>query len=131
MHMTSAGPPPHPDNSPVVAGPGPALAYTAAQAAAIIGGNCKATWLKQLAREGKISYQWIGGAYHFTAAQIGEILQLCEHPASRPAQAALPAAPAKRAPARRTTIQSAERVPVPAAGVIQLRARQPRQREVA
>jgi hypothetical protein len=49
---------------------------TAAQDAAIIGGSCKASWLKQQCREQRIPHPWIGGAYNSTRANIDEIIQL-------------------------------------------------------
>jgi hypothetical protein len=61
------------------ASPPPAeLAHAADQAAAIIGGSCKGSWLKQQARDGKIPYTLIGGAYHFTDEQIAETLRIFE-----------------------------------------------------
>jgi hypothetical protein len=114
------------DSRPAVAAPRPALAHTAAEAAAIIGGTCKASWLKAQAREGKIPYLWIGGAYNFTDAHIREIIALCEVRA-RPAKAA-PPAPAKSTPAKR---KADAPFSIPAAEVVQLRARAPRNRSVA
>lgn len=61
------------------ASPPPAeLAHAADQAAAIIGGSCKGSWLKQQARDRKIPYTLIGGAYHFTDEQLAEILRIFE-----------------------------------------------------
>jgi hypothetical protein len=64
----------------------PPLAYTAAEAAAIIGGSCKASWLKAQARSRKIPYVKIGGAYNFTDAHIAEIISILEvRPKEQPA----------------------------------------------
>lgn len=98
--------------------------YTAEQAADIIG--CKASWLKRLARERKISYEWIGGSYKFTAAQIEAIIAFCEVPAKAAPD------PAKSAPTKR----KADAKPVPLfpltpAGTVQLRARAPRKQGAA
>lgn len=121
--MTSVAPQPQQDSR---AAPS-ALAYTAEQAAKIIGGNCKASWLRAKARAREFPYEWIGGSYNFTRAQIDEIIALCEVPVRRAAQAA--AVPAKRAPAKR-----AATAPSPlalGAGVTLLKARAPRKRNVA
>jgi hypothetical protein len=67
------------------------LTYTSSQAAERIGGSCTATWLKAQARDGKIPYLFIGGAYHFTADHITEALARFEH---RPREQELPARPA-------------------------------------
>ena len=92
------------------------LAHAADQAAAIIGGNCKGSWLKQQARARKIPHTLIGGSYHFTDGQIGEILRIFEVPARR---GAVPAPPPSRAP-------SATRPAVP--GGVLLQPREPRKR---
>ena len=129
MHMTSTAPQPQQDSRPAVAAPGQALAHTAEQAARIIGGNCKASWLKQQAREGKIPALKIGGAWNFTSAHIAEIIAFCEVPAARQVSAA--PAPAKRPSARRKAGAQADTLPFPPASVVQLRARAPRKRDVA
>jgi hypothetical protein len=54
------------------------LAHTADQAAAIIGGTVKGSWLKQQAREGKVPCTVMGGAYHFTDEQLAEIIRIFE-----------------------------------------------------
>jgi hypothetical protein len=65
--------------SQAAASPPPAkLAHAADQAAAIIGGTCKGSWLKEQARSRKIPYTRIGGAYHFTDEQLAEILRIFE-----------------------------------------------------
>jgi hypothetical protein len=92
------------------------LAHAADQAAAIIGGSCKGSWLKQQARDRKIPYTRIGGSYHFTDEQLAEIIRIFEVPARRSAAPA----PASRAP-------SATRPAVPT-GVPLLQAREPRKR---
>jgi pyruvate/2-oxoglutarate dehydrogenase complex dihydrolipoamide acyltransferase (E2) component len=105
----------------------PPLAYTAPQAAAIIGGNCKASWLKRMAREGKIDALKIGGAWNFTDAHITEIMRFCEVPAHHAAQPA--SAPSCRPAAKRPP---AAAVPLTAAGTVtQLRARPIRKRSAA
>src|ERR1017187_4357057 len=76
LFVTSAGP--GTNSRPAVA-PSPALVRTAAEAAGIIGGTCKASWLKQQAREGRIPYVRLGGAYNFTDAHIAAILGIFEH----------------------------------------------------
>jgi len=99
------------------------LAYTAAEAAAIIGGSCKASWLKRMARDGKFDALKIGGAWHFTEAHIAEIMRLCEVPAR---QAAKGAAPVR---AKRAGTGASDPPPLGAAtGVSQLRPRPMRKR---
>jgi len=120
MHMTSA-----------VTATGTPLARTAEEAAAIIGGSCKASWLKRMAREGKIGALKIGGAWNFTDAHIAQVMRLCEVPASHPAQHAPAPLPVT---AGRQAAKRAAAAPVPAtpAGrVTQLRARPIRQRGAA
>jgi hypothetical protein len=81
-----AGEPPQ-----AVASPAPAeLAHTADQAAAIIGGTCKGSWLKQQARDHKVPFTLIGGAYNFTDEEIAEILRIFE---VRPREVTPPRAP--------------------------------------
>lgn len=64
----------------------PPLAYTAAQAAAIIGGSCKASWLRAQARSRKIPYLWIGGPYNFSEVHLLEIMSIVEvRPIAQPA----------------------------------------------
>jgi len=70
-----------------------ALIHTAEEAAGIIGGACKASWLREKARLREIPFTMIGGSYHFTGAHIDEIIRSFEQ---QPQPAAL-----KRAPARR------------------------------
>jgi hypothetical protein len=124
LSVFSATPVPR-DSRPAVAAPAAALAHTAEETAAIIGGGCKASWLKRMAREQRIPYVQIGAARCFTDAHITEILRTFEMPALRaaPAAAPAPAAP-RRVPASRP-------VHVPTAGVVQLTARQPRNRGAA
>ena len=52
------------------------LAHDADRAAALIGGTCKASWLKQQARDGVIPYVKLGGAYNFTDADLAEIMTI-------------------------------------------------------
>lgn len=54
------------------------LVHTAEEAASIIGGSCKSSWLKDQAKSRRIPYTLIGGAYHFTDDHIREILAICE-----------------------------------------------------
>ena len=91
--------------------------YNAEQAAGIIGGNCKASWLKAQCRKDKIPYTKLGGSYHFTDEQIVEILRIFEVPARR---GAVPAPPTSRAPSARR--------PVLPDGVPLLEMRPPRKR---
>ena len=117
LFMNSAGP--ETSSRPAVE-PGPALVHTAIEAAAIIGGTCKPSWLRQQAREKKIPCRKIGGAYNFSDADIAEILAIFEQrPAARPATPA-PARTARQRPATRPAEAS------PPAGVTQLKPRQPR-----
>jgi hypothetical protein len=117
MHMSSAGPG---TNSRPAVELGPALVHTAIEAAAIIGGTCKASWLRQQARQKKIPCRMIGGAYNFTDADITEILAIVEQ---RPAVKS--AAPAAAAPARPRLAARPAEASLPA-GVSQLKPRQPR-----
>jgi hypothetical protein len=72
----------------------PPLAYTAAQAAAIIGGSCKASWLKSQARSSKIPYLKIGGTYNFSSEHIAEIMSILEvRPKEQPVARSPAAAP--------------------------------------
>lgn len=99
---------------------GPALVHTATEAAAIIGGTCKPSWLRQQAREKKIPCRKIGGAYNFSDADIAEILAIVEQ---RPAEKPAAPAPAKTAKQRSATRPAEASLP---AGVTQLKPRQPR-----
>jgi hypothetical protein len=128
--MSSPGPAPREDSRLAVAAPGPGLAYTAKQAAKIIGGTCKASWLKAKSRAGEFPCTMIGGAYNYTDADITEIVALCQVPA-RTKQAAATPAPARRASARRTAAAQPGTLPFPPAEVIQIRAREPRKRGAA
>lgn len=119
MHMPSAALVPREDSRPAVAAPGAALVYTADQAAALIGGTCKASWLRKQAREKKIPCRKIGGAYNFTDADIAEILAIVEQ---RPAEKAAPVQ-VKAAKPRAGARPAEASLPT---GVTQLRARQPR-----
>lgn len=112
--MTSPGTVRQTDNPPAAAAP--ALAYTPEQAAAIIGAGCKASYLRKLAREGKVPFLWVG-KYGFTAAHVREIVAFCERSA-KPVKS--PAAPA----ARRTRQAAPGAAPV----VEMLTARPPRRR---
>jgi hypothetical protein len=89
-----------------------ALIHTAEQAAEIIGGDCKASWLREKARLREIPHTMISGSYHFTGAHLDEIVQAFER-LPQPAHA-------KRAPARAA---GAQVVPV-----TMLTARTPRRR---
>lgn len=96
--------------------------HTPEEAAKIIGGTCKASWLKAGARAGTFPHVMIGGAYNFTDEQIREIVGLCTVPARRPPAAT--AAPATAKSSAATPTGEAAR----ATGVTPLRARPPRQR---
>ena len=100
----------------------PLLAHTAEQAAAIIGGTCKASRLKAECRAGVFPHLKIGGAYNFTDAHIQEIIRLCEFVPKKPAAA--PGLSAKGTPAK----PSAGPLPFPVTGVPQLQARESRRR---
>lgn len=127
MHVTSAAPQPPPDTRPVAAAAGTALAYTPEKAAEIIGGDCKPSYLRALARQGKVSSLWVG-KYAFTDAHIREILAYCERPASTAKAAAQPA-PAK---STRAKCEPAAPAPLTLAGTVpQLQARAPRRRGAA
>ena len=64
----------------------PELAHAADRAAALIGGTCKASWLKQQARDGIIPHLKLGGVYHFTDAHLMEIISIFDvRPKTRPA----------------------------------------------
>lgn len=52
--------------------------HTADQAAAIIGGGCKASWLREKARLRKIPFTRLGSGYGWTDAQITETLTILE-----------------------------------------------------
>jgi hypothetical protein len=113
--------PPAGEPSQAAASPPPAeLAHTADQAAAIIGGACKVSWLKEQARFRKIPYTRIGGAYHFTDEQLAQILRIFEvrPPELRPPQATQPRAP--RSPVLPPSAPGRE--------YVQLKARAPRTR---
>jgi hypothetical protein len=95
--------------------------YTPEEAVAIIGGGCKASWLRQGAREGRFPFTWIG-KYAFTAAQISEIVAIsARQPKKTGKPAATPEASTKHTP-------SSPLIPAPGLGMVQLRARQPRNR---
>jgi hypothetical protein len=90
--------------------PRPALAYDAEQAAAIIGGTCKASWLKQQARDGIIPHLKLGGAYHFIDSHLSEILSIHEvGPKAQPVAQSAPAAPR---PARTAAAPQVQETPV-------------------
>jgi hypothetical protein len=97
--------------------------HTPEQAAEIIGGTCKASWLKAGARAGRFPHVMIGGSYNFTDAQIREIVQLCSVPARQPTPA-VPVPAAVKLP----TVRPVSDV-VPGTGVAHIRPRQPRQRK--
>lgn len=101
----------------------PRRTHTLEEAAEIIGGNCKASTLRRLARERKIPSVKIGGAYNFTSADIDEIIAFCKTPARAACHTAVPA---KRTPAKPT---AGPATPLPGSGV-QLHARLPRQRNL-
>jgi hypothetical protein len=58
--------------------------YTADEAAAIL--KCKASWLKEQARQRKIPFTLIAGSYRWTAGHLDEILALREHRPQAPAR---------------------------------------------
>jgi hypothetical protein len=97
--------------------PSAAQAHTVDQAVALIGGTCKESWLREQARNRKIPFTLIGGAYHFTDAQISEILRIYEVLPPRPA---MPAPRPPRTPAASQVIPS---------GATVLQAREPRSRK--
>lgn len=93
----------------------------------IIGGNCKASWLRTKARKGEIPSLWIG-KYAFTDAHIAEIIRICERPARKAKPAAAPVPPAK-SPAKRAAAAPAPRALPP--GVTLIEIREPRRRGAA
>jgi hypothetical protein len=93
-----------------------AKTYTAAQAAAVIGSTCKASWLTRMARERRIPYVQIGPAYCFTDAHITEILSIFE---VRPITMTPPAQPSAKGTGVRADAATADPKAV-------LRPRQPR-----
>jgi hypothetical protein len=101
------------------------IAHTAEEAAAIIGGTCKASWLKAQARQGIFPCLKIAGAYNFTDVDIAEILAILHRPAK-----VAPAASAASAAVNNRRSQAPPAQP-PAATVTILRARSPRQRKSA
>jgi len=54
------------------------LLYTAEEAAAIIGGNCTASWLTRKARAGEFPCTLMGRTRTFSRRQLAEILKICE-----------------------------------------------------
>jgi hypothetical protein len=88
FEVASADEPSHAAASP------PELAHAADRAAALIGGTCKASWLKQQARDGIVPHVKLGGAYHFTGAHLAEIISIFEvRPKAQPTRQPAPAAP--------------------------------------
>jgi hypothetical protein len=57
--------------------------YSASEAAEIIGGKCKASWLREKARRRLIPFTMIAGAYHWTDAQIDAIVKMGEQQPGR------------------------------------------------
>jgi hypothetical protein len=109
MHMTiTTTEPAHPARLPV-------MAWTVDEAAEII--RVKPSWLCEQARQRKIPFTMLGGAYHFTAGHLDTIIKQREH-LPRPAHTT--AATPRRSP--RTTAPTA----VPERKVVHLQApRQP------
>jgi hypothetical protein len=93
------------------------LVHTAEEAAAIIGGDCKASWLREKARRREIPFTMIGGSYRWTDEHLKEIVRLGEEQPSPPV--------IRRAPPRPGTPR------VPGASVPLLQAREPRRRKPA
>jgi hypothetical protein len=107
------------------ASPPPAeLAHAADEAAAIIGGTCKGSWLKEQARIRKIPYTWIGGAYHFTDEQLAEILRISEVRPREVTSVRASRSPVLPGPARSPVLPE----PVPGREPVILQARSPRRR---
>jgi hypothetical protein len=100
------------------------LAHTADQAAAIIGGTCKGSWLKEQARVRKIPYTRIGGALHFTDEQLAEILRISEVRPREVTPARAPRSPVLPGPTRNPVLPE----PVPGREPVILQARPPRRR---
>lgn len=84
--------------------------HTPEQAAEIL--QCKASWLREQARQRAIPFTKIGGAYRFADAHLAEIVALNEQRPGTPAPV--------RAVRRRTDADEQ-----PAAAVTSLRARRP------
>ena len=94
--------------------------YDADEASVIL--HCKASWLKAKARERKIPFTMIGGAYRWTDAHLAEIVRLGEvapavpaQRSRRPADPAGPQAPLLQArpPRRARTPDTATAGPAP------------------
>jgi hypothetical protein len=100
------------------------LAHAADQAAAIIGGTCKGSWLKEQARLRKIPYTRIGGALHFTDEQLAEILRISEVRPREVTPARAPRSPVLPEPTRNPVLPE----PVPGREPVILQARPPRRR---
>lgn len=95
--------------------------YTVPEAAAIL--RVKESWLERQAAARKIPFTMPGGAYHFTAGHLAEIVRIYEHVPAAAAGEPAPAATSRRKPRTRND--------VPADGMARLRPRTPRQRRAA
>ena len=71
------------------------LAWSTAEAAEML--RCSASWLKEQARSGTIPYVKLSGSYHFTGAQLAEIIRIF---GAQPRVASSPRAPGRPAPVR-------------------------------
>jgi hypothetical protein len=110
---------PHAEQRPEAEQPGPpsTLVYDARQAAAVIGGICKASWLKQQARDEIVPHVKLGGAYHFSNSHLAEIISIFEvRPKVQPVAQSAPATPP---PVRTTAVPRVQKAP-------KLKARAPR-----
>ena len=79
-------PPPAPGAAPL----SPPLAWTVAEAAELL--RCTASWLKEQARSGSIPYVKLSGSYHFTDADLAEIIRIFGSQPRGHRRRALPAA---------------------------------------
>jgi hypothetical protein len=100
----------------------PPRAWNADEAAALL--RCKASWLREQARNNRIPYTKLSGSYRFTDDHLSEITRIFEVPAARPAQA--PPAPAPARPPLRP--RASPLPPLPGTAVPQLKARPLRKR---
>jgi hypothetical protein len=69
----------------------PPRAWSTAEAAELL--RCTASWLKEQARSSTIPYVKLSGSYHFTDADLAEIIRIF---ASQPRRASTPRAPRTR-----------------------------------
>lgn len=92
--------------------------YTAAEVAGAL--NCSSWWVKEQARQRRIPFTWIGGAYRFTDEHLAEIIRSFEvRPTTDPATSDEPR-PTGSGPVRRRPVEEIQQA------APRLRARPPR-----